>query len=325
MKRHSRPETFAPTETPGPRIPNSAFPFSGRKPATRAAAPAGAAAACAARRATASSQSRRDFRPEEAARQVRLPRSPEDEVDRVAVALSLYLPPGKTLELALTNNHYSMISVRRKADGYRLRLHRMFVDAEARVVRALARYVVHNDRRASTLLGEYIEENQHIIRQQERRPRHIKMRTAGRHHDLQAIYERLNAQLFGGTLEARITWGPGAGAGRRRRSIKMGSFAVEDRVIRIHPALDQDNVPEFFVAWIVFHEMLHGKHEVRRSNGRRRFHTRSSSPRSAPSPTTRAPAPGRRRTSIGCSGAERYGKPGTVIWTSLTLFRRRRR
>ena len=149
----------------------------------------------------------------------------------------------------------------------------MFVGAGPRIVRALARYVVHNDRRASTLLGEYIEEHQHIIRQQERRPRHIKLRTAGRHHDLQAIYDRLNAQMFDGALEARITWGPGTAAGRRRRSIKMGSFAVEDRVIRIHPALDQASVPEYFVAWIVFHEMLHGKHEVLRKDGRRRFHT----------------------------------------------------
>jgi hypothetical protein len=272
LKRHSRPETPAPTEAVrASDHPQLSLPFAGRKPVAerKPAEPA-------AREPDAFSQSRRDFRPPEAAREVRLPRSPENEVDRVAVALSLYLPPGKTLELALTNNHYSMISVRRKADGYRLRLHRMFVGAEPRVVRALARYVVHNDRRASTLLGEYIEAHQHIIRQQERRPRHIKLRTAGRHHDLQVIYDRLNTQMFGGALEARITWGPGAGQRdgvRRRRSIKMGSFAVEDRVIRIHPALDQDSVPEFFVAWIVFHEMLHGKHEVRRTNGRRRFHT----------------------------------------------------
>jgi hypothetical protein len=252
------------------------LPFSGRKPSGLPAPDAcGRSPAAASSRRSATSQSRRDFRPEEAARQVRLPRSPEDDVDRVAVALSLYLPPGKTLELALTNNHYSMISVRRKTDGYRLRLHRMFVGAEPRIVRALARYVVHNDRRASTLLGEYIEEHQHIIRQQERRPRKIRLRTAGRHHDLQVIYDRLNAQMFGGGLEARITWGPGGQRDdiRRRRSIKMGSFAVEDRVIRIHPALDQESVPDFFVAWIIFHEMLHGKHEVRRANGRRRFHT----------------------------------------------------
>jgi predicted metal-dependent hydrolase len=219
------------------------------------------------------SRSRRALRPTAAARQVRYIPTVEQETDRVAAALAIYLPPGKTLELRLTNNHYSMISVRRKSDGYRLRLHRMFVGAEPRVVRALARYVVHNDRRASTLLGEYIEENQHIIRQQVRRPRNFTLRTEGRYHDLQAIYDRLNAERFGGNLEARITWGPVASRRHRRRSIKMGSFAVEDRIIRIHPALDQDCVPAYFVAWIVYHEMLHGKHEVLRENGRRRFHT----------------------------------------------------
>ena len=219
------------------------------------------------------SQSRRALRRAAAARQVRLAPTLEQETDRVATALALYLPPGKVLELRLTNNHYSMISVRRKPDGYRLRLHRMFVGAEPRTVRALARYVVHNDRRASTLLGDYIERHQHIIRQQKRRPRQMHLRTDGRYHDLKAIFDRLNAAHFAGGLEARITWGPVTSRGRRRRSIKMGSFAVEDRIIRIHPALDQDCVPDYFVAWIVFHEMLHGKHEVKRENGRRRFHS----------------------------------------------------
>jgi hypothetical protein len=218
-------------------------------------------------------RSRRALRREAAGREVRLAPTLEQTTDRMAAALALYLPPGKTLELRLTNNHYSMISVRRKADGYRLRLHQMFVGAEPRVVRSLARYVVHNDRRASTLLGEFIEQHQHIIRQQTRRPRHLTVRTAGRYHDLQAIFDRLNSAWFGGTLEARITWGPVASRRGRRRSIKMGSFAVEDRIIRIHPALDQACVPDYFVAWIVFHEMLHGKHEVKRENGRRRFHT----------------------------------------------------
>jgi len=219
------------------------------------------------------SRSQRSLRQAAAGREVRVAISLEETTDRMAAALALYLPPGKTLELRLTNNHYSMISVRRKSDGYRLSLHQMFVGAEPRVVRALARYVVHNDRRASTLLGEYIEQNQHIIRQQVRRPRRLTLRTTGRYHDLQAIFDKLNAECFTGTLDARITWGPTTSRRQRRRSIKMGSFAVEDRIIRIHPALDQSCVPEYFVSSIVFHEMLHGKHEVRRENGRRRFHT----------------------------------------------------
>jgi hypothetical protein len=274
LKRHSQPVNPV-AEVPAIPILASqlSLPFAGPGPAGAAAAPALPNPTDADLVDEAGSQSRREFRPEAAARQVRLPRTIEQDTDRVAVALSMYLPPGKALELCLTNNHYSMISVRRKPDGYRLRLHRMFVGAQPRIVRALARYVVHNDRRASTLLGEYIEQHQHIIRQQERRPRALRVRTDGQHHDLQAIFDRLNGLHFDGQLQARITWGPTGGRRPRQRSIKMGSFAVEDRVIRIHPALDRDSVPAFFVAWIVFHEMLHGKHEVKRESGRRRFHT----------------------------------------------------
>jgi hypothetical protein len=221
-------------------------------------------------------ESRRELRPEAAPRQARLPVVDDLRGDERAItaALKLYLPPGKGLEISLTNNHYSMISVRRKPDGYRLRLHRMFVGASPRTVRALARYVVHNDRRASRLLGDFIDRHQHIIKSQPRPPRRIAIRTEGANHDLQVIFERLNVLHFGGELEARITWGT-ASMIRARRSIKMGSFAVEDRVIRIHPILDHREVPEYFVAWIVFHEMLHGKHDIVRKGERRVFHSQA--------------------------------------------------
>ena len=219
-------------------------------------------------------ESRRGLRPSLAPREARLPAADEVKVQERAVSIALkpYLPPGKGLELALTDNHYSMISIRRRPDGYRLRLHKMFVGAPPRIVRALARYVVHNDRRASQLLGDYIERHQHVIKRHERKPRPFRGRTAGRHHDLQAIFDSLNAERFDSTLEARITWGP-VTARRARRSIKMGSFAVEDRIIRIHPILDQDDVPPFFIRWIVFHEMLHGRHDILRKGRRRIFHS----------------------------------------------------
>jgi hypothetical protein len=199
-------------------------------------------------------------------------RTPEER--RLERAVAGHLPPGKDLALTLTDNRYSMVSVKRAPVGYTVRIHRLFVDAEPRIVRALARYVAHNDHRASGVLGEYIEQNKHVIRQQPRRPRNVQIRTAGRCHDLAAIFDRLNAEYFGGTLQAKITWGPATPHKGPRHSIKMGSFSVEDRLIRIHPALDQPAVPDYFVAWIVFHEMLHGKHEVLRVGGRRCFHSK---------------------------------------------------
>jgi hypothetical protein len=201
------------------------------------------------------------------------PERPLEEV-RLERALAGHLPPGRDLRLKLTDNRYTMVTVRRGAATYAVRVHRMFAHADPALVRALARYVVHNDARASTTIGAFIEKNQHVIPRRPRRARRVVLRTMGRAHDLHAIFQRLNAQYFEGRLDARITWGAAPRRRRPRRSIKMGSFAVEDRIIRIHPVLDHPAVPHYFVAWIVFHEMLHGKHAVVRKGDRRCFHTK---------------------------------------------------
>ena len=191
-------------------------------------------------------------------------------------SLGALMPAGRSLSVKLTDNRYTMVMVRRGTDEYTLRVHRMFAGADARLQRALARYVVYNDPRASAVIGAFIDENQHVIRRQPRQSRRIVLRTAGQAHDLAAIFDRLNREYFRGQLEARITWGsaPKRAGGRPRHSIKMGSFAMEDRIIRIHPALDHASVPGYFVAWIVFHEMLHGKYEVVRKGDRRCFHSK---------------------------------------------------
>lgn len=185
--------------------------------------------------------------------------------------------PEARLALAVTDNRYTMISVKREKGFFRLRLHHMFLDAAPDVVRALGRYVALNDREASQLLGRFIDVNQRKIRRARRaRPAAVTIETRGEVHDLQEIYDELNARYFDGMIDARITWGQRATPGarkRRRNSIKMGSYSVEDRLIRIHPSLDRMFVPRLFVEWIVYHEMLHQKHDIPVVGGRRQFHT----------------------------------------------------
>lgn len=185
--------------------------------------------------------------------------------------------PGRRLALAVTDNQYTMISVKREKGIFRLRLHHMFLEAEPEVVRALGRYVGQNDRDSSNLLGRYIDIHQHRIRRaRARRSPAITLETCGEVHDLQVYYDDLNRLYFGSAIDARVTWGirtqPGAKR-RRRNSIKMGSYSVEDRLIRIHPSLDRVFVPRYFVEWILYHEMLHQKHDIPVIGGRRQFHT----------------------------------------------------
>ena len=255
------PPTCANEAPPLPPVDENQLAFS-------FAAPAGEADVS----ASPPDHSRRELRSRNLGRSLVAPtrERPFDEV-QLEHGVAAHLPPGKLLHLRLTENRYTIVSVERGRECYRVRVHRMFVGAGPRLIRALARYVVHNDQRASALMGEYIEHHQDLIRPPRRRVQRATLRTRGRVHDLGAILDQLNSQYFDGKLDLRISWG----SARRRvaqRSIRVGAYSVEDRLIRVHPVLDQEMVPRYFLDWIVFHEMLHGKHAIVRVGGRRCFH-----------------------------------------------------
>ena len=183
-----------------------------------------------------------------------------------------------TLDVRLTNNRSTVLLVRREPGCYRLRLHHMFVSASAQVVAALGRYVIHPEAEASATLDAFIAERSVGFapprERSQRRPRTVE-RPDGEHYDLSAIFDELNSGYFGGTIDAKITWG------RRKRqslparphkTLTMGSYSVEDRLIRIHPTLDRPDVPRYYLAWIVYHEMLHQKHGIPELGGRRCYH-----------------------------------------------------
>lgn len=173
--------------------------------------------------------------------------------------------------LSITDNRRTMISSTRRNGTLELRLHHMFLDARAEIVRALALYIRRNHRESSDLLSDFIQENNHRIRWGRRRTR---MRTDGRHHDLREIFDELNDFWFGGSVDVLVTWGRRApGKRRSRTSIRLGTYCAQDRLIRIHPALDKPWVPRFFVAYIMFHEMLHHIVPAPVKNGRQCFHS----------------------------------------------------
>lgn len=172
--------------------------------------------------------------------------------------------------LSITDNRHSMISHTREGGVHQVRLHHMFLDAPARTIDALARYLANGDRDASIELGHFIEANSARLSRQRR---HVRPVTRGKHHDLLAIFKDINEKYFGGEVSAVITWGRhGRRKGTSRNSIKLGSYAALDKLIRIHPVLDRAWVPRYFVSFIVFHEMLHHVMPGSRGVGRRLLH-----------------------------------------------------
>jgi hypothetical protein len=186
-----------------------------------------------------------------------------------------HMPRAAQVSVVLTDNRYTMISVRRdpRHGQYRLRIHHMFADCDPVIARALARYAADNEADASRQLGQFIDEHQGRVRARVARRVRLLTETRGKHFDLQDIFDELNRRYFAGAVDARITWGARAGRHRHRNSIKMGSYSVEDRLIRIHRTLDRPFVPRYFVEWIVYHEMLHQVVDAPLVGGRRRFHT----------------------------------------------------
>lgn len=185
--------------------------------------------------------------------------------------ISAYLSRGRA-RVVLTNNGHTMLSVKRSQDTWTLRIHHMFASAPPVVVRAIARYCEHHCPESARILRAFVDAQEHLIAPSRGR-RDVPLDTEGRHHDLREIFDALNARYFAGQIRARITWGPRAKRRRGRESIKLGSYTIEDELIRIHPVLDAADVPSYFVAYIVYHEMLHEIHEMPIVDGRRVYHT----------------------------------------------------
>jgi hypothetical protein len=101
-----------------------------------------------------------------------------------------------------------------------------------------------------------------------RRGRKIISTSRGRVYDLEKIFSRLNRLYFDKSLEKPVlTWSQ-----RRTRRI-LGHHDPVHKTIVISKTLDGRDMPEWFVEYIVYHEMLHIKHPARLINGRRYYHT----------------------------------------------------
>ena len=154
-----------------------------------------------------------------------------------------------------------------------LRLHTMFRGAPQEVREAVADLLRLGRRakRSCAMLDAWIAANL---------PRHPPPRVAdarlvqrGKHHDLAAIAAGILANELAGEFgpakkSPRFTWGNALGRAPRR-AMRLGSYDADVDVVRIHPALDQEDVPEWFVRYVLFHELLHAVYPpVRGIDGR---------------------------------------------------------
>jgi hypothetical protein len=182
---------------------------------------------------------------------------------------------GLPVRIEVHDNRSTMVSYRRAADGFAIRMHRMFLPPPLELAETLAAFVSGRGQRraaAGRWLDDYIRDHRQVIREPRPTPTPP---SRGRTRDLKPIFDALNQRYFGGAIQAEIGWSR-ASPKRRRRSIKMGVYLHDHRHIRIHPALDRPEVPDYLVEFVVYHEMCHQVCPPEPGSGhRKRVHTRA--------------------------------------------------
>ncbi len=175
----------------------------------------------------------------------------------------------REIEVVITDNSFSMLSVKKKNKTVLLRAQRIFLSADSRVLDELAAFI--NDSRIKTPhIRNFINQNHHTL--QKKQQRRVNVRTRGDCYNLCEMFHLINNEYFGGNVSASITWGarrPRRAAARRT----LGSYCLDNNMIRINPILDNRRVPRYFVEFIVYHEMLHADIGIERGAKRRALHS----------------------------------------------------
>ncbi len=176
----------------------------------------------------------------------------------------------KSIALTITDNATSMISCRHAGDTLLLRMHRMFLTAGLDVLDELAA-LIKRRKRKTPLITSFINDNGHQVRRGLRRS--MTLRTQGRHYDLRDLFDAINAEYFDGRLSAGITWGS-KGPRRHARSRTLGVYLGVENMIRINPVLDSRSVPKYFLAFVIYHEMIHADMGIEQKERKRSVHSK---------------------------------------------------
>lgn len=159
-----------------------------------------------------------------------------------------------------------------------IRVSDIFTDAPFEVYHSLALILLaklyrkkvgtsyHNTYRAFILRSE-IQERARAVRS-ERGRINQPHGSRGRHIDLDEVFNRLNGCYFAGSInKPRLSW-----SARRSRSV-LGRYDVTHNTIFISRLFDSPKIPPYVVEYVMFHEMLHLKHQSRVHDSRVIVHT----------------------------------------------------
>ncbi len=107
-----------------------------------------------------------------------------------------------------------------------------------------------------------------LLEVRRRRARRVKGSARGKCHDLTPLFRQLNHRYFRDALPL-----PQLGWSARAWRSQLGCFDPALSQIVLNRDLDREGVPEYVVAYVLYHEMLHLKHPLRFARCRLESHS----------------------------------------------------
>lgn len=162
---------------------------------------------------------------------------------------------GNKLKLKINDNRSTMLSVRWEPDCTRVSLHRMFLQAPQNVMDALSCYIRQEKSIIPQTVKKFIETNLKKLDYTHHLARY-KLYSQGNVYNLKKIYEELNKEYFQNKLNLAITWF-GKHHQRNKSRVTFGLYYDPLKLIKINRLLDSPAFPDYFIGYVVYHEMLH--------------------------------------------------------------------
>ena len=178
---------------------------------------------------------------------------------------------GKKVHLSVQKNRTNLLHIKRFFNTYQISMHHLFYELTEGLFEQLFLFAKKGKRakEASKQINAFIESKSHLIIRQNK-PGIMQ----GRVYDLEEIFAKVNANYFHGEFDLFLTWTPQR---KSRGNITLGSFEKGDPkgLIKVNGILDHQDVPKYFVEFVVYHEALHHLFPIVMNGTRRVIHSRA--------------------------------------------------
>ncbi|MGF1573605.1 MAG: hypothetical protein ACFCU1_11105 [Sumerlaeia bacterium] len=162
----------------------------------------------------------------------------------------------RRVKLQLHRNRRTFLSTRENPGGSMLiRLHRAFLEAQEAHLGALVSFLKGGGALQRNIMLAFLEQ---WHAQQPNTTNKEREWSKGSVYELRPRADELNRLYFDDALTFTVSWNRHVRRTKHYpRTLHLGLCSTVNKEILIHPLLDQPGVPDFFVDYILFHEMTH--------------------------------------------------------------------